>query len=145
MEGLYILNMKLIKSNRFRIYFLVFAFVASLAGNTYACLFPFSAQIERTAMPCDTSELSASGASSHTDEACNQALLDEGRVSHFNSFSQLTFLRIGQATSMVSSLVGQSVLAPQESSLFSINRRHLTNPAKYLSVPIYTSNHTFLI
>lgn len=137
--------MKFIKSNPFKIYFLVFAFVASLAGNTYACLFPFSVQMEMNAMPCDSSELSSPGTSPQTDKDCNQALLDEGKVGHFNSYSQLTFLRIGPAASPVSSLVSQRFLVPQESALYSINRSHLTDPAKHLSVPIYTSNHTFLI
>jgi hypothetical protein len=137
--------MKFIKSNRFKVSLLVFAFVASLAGNTYACLFPFSSQMEKTAMPCDTSELSSPGASPQTNENCNQALLDEGLVSHFNSYSPLTFFKIGHAASTVSSLVSQSFLVPQESSQFLINRRDLTDPAKHLSVPIYTSNHTFLI
>lgn len=137
--------MKLIKSNRFKIYFLVFAFVASLAGNTYACLFPFTAQMEKIAMPCDTPEVSSPGTAPQADENCNQALLDEGLVSHFNSSSQLTIFKTAHAASPVSSLVLQSVLVPQESSLFSITRRHLADLAQHLSVPIYTSNHTFLI
>lgn len=135
----------LIRSNRFKIYLLVFAFVLSLAGNTYACLFPFSAQVGNSAMPCDTSELSSLGNSPQTDKDCNQALLDEGLVSHFNSFSKLIFLRTGNAAPTVSFLVLQSFSVPQEVSLFSIQRRYVEGPAKYLSVPIYTSNHTFLI
>lgn len=138
--------MKFIKSIRFKIYFLLFAFIASLAGNAYACLFPFSAQIGKMAMQCETSELSSPGASPQSDEDCNRALLDEGKVSHFNSYSQLTFLRIGSAASPVFSLDSQNGLVSQESAHSTINRRHLiTDPVKPLSVPIYTSNHTFLI
>ena len=137
--------MKLIKSHQFKVYFLVFAFVLSLAGNTYACLFPFSAQMEKSAMPCDTPEISSSGTSPQSDEECNQALLEEGRVSHFNSYSPLTFLRTGNAASTIFFLVLQHVSVTQESPLFSLNSSYLADPAKHLSVPIYTSNHTLLI
>ena len=136
--------MKLIQSRRIKIYFLVFAFIASLAGNTYACLFPFSAQIENSAMPCDTSEVASPGNAPQSGDNCNQALLDEGRVSHINSYAQQTSLRAGLAASSLSLLVSQALLAPQAPSFCFIHQRRLAD-TKHLSVPIYTSNHTFLI
>lgn len=136
--------MKLMKSSRIKIYFLALAFIASLAGNTYACLFPFSAQIEKMPMPCDTPELSSPGSTPQTDDNCNKALLDEGKISHINSYAQQTSLRAGLAASSLSLLVSQALLAPQAPSFHFIHQRRLAD-AKYLSVPIYTSNHTYLI
>lgn len=137
-------DMKLMKSNRIKIYFLAVAFVTSLAGNTYACLFPFSAQIENSGMPCDASEAASPGNASRTDDNCNQALLDEGKISHINSYAQQTSLRAGLAASSLSLLVSQALLAPQAPSFHFIHQRRLAD-AKHLSVPIFTSNHTFLI
>ena len=129
---------------RFKVYLLIFVLMGSFAGNAYACLFPFSVQLNKTAMKCETSESLPEGAASQSDEDCNSVLLFEGSVSHFNTSAQTTLLRLGQPVSAVSPLVSQSCSYPQESSRLLIHRSDLDTPAAH-SVPIYTATHSFLI
>ena len=138
------LHVNLTKYKWLRIYFLIFAFVASFAGNTYACLFPHSMQTEKFTMMCETSEISSPGTDSQPGEDCKQTLLDEGRVSHANSSSQLTFLRIGQSVSTSLSPCFQNMIFPQDPFLL-IFKRTCSISSKIKSVPIYTSIHSFLI
>ncbi|MBI3593391.1 MAG: hypothetical protein HY200_00365 [Nitrospirae bacterium] len=128
----------------FTVYLLVIAIVTAFVGNSYACLFPISMITEKAAMNCETSERVSSGISSQSDDDCNQALLDDGRVSHIGSFFQLTVLRLAPDFSKMSSGISRNMISTPERVPFFVDGS-LLHPPIHHSVPIYTSTHSFLI
>ncbi|MHB8481405.1 MAG: hypothetical protein ACYDBV_01520 [Nitrospiria bacterium] len=133
-------------SKRIGIVFLLFSLVSFLAGNTYACLFPFSMQMEKSLMTCGSSEdiSPAVPSQAQTDDNCNQALLEAGKVHHVNSSSPPVSLKTSQTSLFATPLHDLAFSLPETRFLFFPARSKFL-PTYTHDVPIYTFTNSLLI
>ena len=134
------MKLKAIKLGMFTI---LVSFVVSIGGNAFACLSPFTMNLEKSLMRCENSMPPVVPLADQSDRNCKDSLFKDGQVHHFNSFFHdlaLKNLDMVLTSFMVSRVI--QVEASSGSVFFSQDNFPYL---KYSSTFLYTFHHSFLI
>ena len=122
---------------------ILISFVVSIGANAFACLSPFTMNLEKSIMKCEDSAPPAALLADQSDKNCKDSLFKDGHIHHVKSSFQVFIFK---DFNMVSTSFMTSTVNPaEEPSVLGFSLEDRLPHLKYSTTPLYTFHHSFLI